>query len=191
MLSVHCNTVQRKGKGKWRVTRPLACQHSGRWHLLEAIASLTNLEHTSDIKLIFPFWAQSSGWICKRAWLLGEAFCEHPKGHRGSLLNWGHYQARHSGDHLEVTVMAATRGTLCVVATVLSVHRALRLFTLRRWGHHEFEGQGHPLGDGQENPKWMLLPQSKPTPKPPKPLSQFAHWDSDHYSQEMRDTSAG
>lgn len=62
-----------------------------------SVASLTNLEHTSDTKLIFPFWAQSSGWICKRAWLVGEAFCEHPKGHRGSLLNWGgHYQARHS-----------------------------------------------------------------------------------------------
>lgn len=172
MLSVHCNTVQRKGKGKWRVTRPLACQHSGRWHLLEALYSLidklgTHLRHETNI----PFWAQSSGWICKRAWLVGGAFCEHPKGHRGTPELRASSSQRHSGDHLEVTD-GCHPGTLCVMATVLSVHRALRLFTLRRWGH--------PLGDGQDSPKLMQLLQLKPTPKPPKPLSQAAHWDSDH-----------
>lgn len=87
--------------------------------------------------------------------------------------------------------MAATRGTLCVVATVLSVHRALGLFTRDGGDTIKFEGKGHPLGDRQDNSKWMLFPQSEPTPpKAPSPSPSLLT-ETVITLQEMRDTSAG
>lgn len=48
MFIVHCNTVQGGGDGKMkRDSQPLACQHSGRWHLFLRVGNLINNLGTS------------------------------------------------------------------------------------------------------------------------------------------------
>lgn len=101
--NVYCNTVPRGWGGKnekgvihWHVNI-----QAGGLCSRGAVPLTDRLEQVSDTKPIFPFWAQSSGWICKvsmRAWLarkgvpLASAL--------GGLWLRG-------ADHLEVTVMAA------------------------------------------------------------------------------------
>lgn len=69
-------------------TRPLACQHSGRWHLFSRLCGLldklgTHLRHKTDIPIL-----GSKQWLNLQEGLTGwRGLCEHPKGHRGSLLN--------------------------------------------------------------------------------------------------------
>lgn len=74
MLNVYCNTVPRgwggrneKGVIHWHVNI-----QAGGLCSRGAVPLTDRLEQVSDTKPIFPFWAQSSGWICKvsmRAWL--------------------------------------------------------------------------------------------------------------------------
>lgn len=105
---------------------------------------------------MFPFWAQSSGWICKvsrRVWLVGEDVCEHPKGHNGSLIP--------ASQTLQETtwksVMAATWGAFAVLwppSSLCADSPGPKTIHMRWWGH--------PLGYGQDNPELMLLPQTNP-----------------------------
>lgn len=89
-------------------------------------ASLTSLEHTSDTQLIFPFWAQSSGCICKvsrRVWPAGEAFRPTQR------LTPEGASKPDTQDTAWKSLWWLPPGTLGVAASIVFVQIALGLFT--------------------------------------------------------------
>lgn len=164
MFTVTLSKGREKEKG--RITHPLACQHSGRWHLFSRPYSLidklgTHLRHKTSIPV-----------LGSKQWLNLQGQQEGLAGWRGLLgASQGSQRLTHPskpdtlGERLEVTVMAATWGALAGLWPLPSLcadSPGPKTIHMRWRGHHKFEGQGHPLGDGQDNPKSMLLPQSSP-----------------------------
>ena len=179
MLNVYCNTVPRgwggrneKGVIHWHVNI-----QAGGLCSRGAVPLTDRLEQVSDTKPIFPFWAQSSSWICKvsmRAWLA----------RKGVPLTGGACGCKEQA--IQKSLWWLPLGLGCIVATVLLAQSSSgwRQFTWRDAGTPRLEGEGHC------NPHGCCFPQPTP-PISLKPLSQFAHWNSvNHHLKEMRATGA-
>lgn len=164
MLNVHCNTVQRGGKGKMKGdSHPLACQHSGRWHLFLRFGNLiklgTSLGHKTDIPILgskqrLNLQGQHEGLAGKGgpptdSCLGAHSSCSWSEMHTGVQRPSGR---RRDGCHW---------GFSCIAATVLSMHRPA---LAKDGSHKETRGYHRLKRDGHGNPWWMLLPPIHPTP---------------------------
>lgn len=191
MLNVHCNTVQRGGKGKMkRDSHPLACQHSGRWHLFLRLGNLklgTSLGHKADIPILgskqrLNLQGQHEGLAGKRgpptdSCLGAHSSCSWSEVHTG--------RTRGSGDHPSVDVIAATGASAAsrLLSFPCTDQPWPRTVHMKRRGDTTNSSE-----TGKVIPDECCFPQSIPPLLIfPKPLSQFARWNSvDRYLKEMR-----
>lgn len=172
-------------------SHPLACQRSGRWHLFSRFCKphrqTWNKSRTQNQSSHFGLKAAAefarSEW--KPGWR-GRAFQEVVLRNRScSLLKCG------VGRHPKVSVLWLLPPRASAASWPLSF-----LCTDQPWPrtvHMKRCGDTTNSREmGMVTPNGCCFPQSNPPLLIfPKPLSQFAHWNSvDHYSKEMRDTSA-